>query len=85
MTGELVTADVAFLTRQENFTEKFLAVLGFVSLPTPPREPSVDFRAFSLNTVNGPHTLLNGGLRRIPITLTWNCCRDFLNVSPTSY
>jgi hypothetical protein len=27
----------------------------------------------------GPHTLLNGGLRRIPITLTWDCCRDLLN------
>jgi hypothetical protein len=29
---------------------------------------------------DGPHTLLNGGLRRIPITLTWNCCRDLLNL-----
>jgi hypothetical protein len=27
-----------------------------------------------------PHTLLNGGLRRIPITLTWECCRDLLNL-----
>jgi hypothetical protein len=30
MTGELGTADVAFLTRQENFSEKFLAALGFL-------------------------------------------------------
>jgi hypothetical protein len=29
---------------------------------------------------DGPHTLLNGVLRRIPITLTWNCCRDLLNL-----
>jgi hypothetical protein len=29
---------------------------------------------------DGPHTLLNGGLRRTPITLTWNCCRDLLNL-----
>jgi hypothetical protein len=28
----------------------------------------------------GPHTLLNGGLRRIPITLIWECCRDLLNL-----
>jgi hypothetical protein len=27
-----------------------------------------------------PHTLLNGSLRRIPTTLTWNCCRDLLNM-----
>jgi hypothetical protein len=27
---------------------------------------------------DGPHTILNGGLRRIPIT--WNCCRDLLNL-----
>jgi hypothetical protein len=31
MTGELVAADVAFLTRQENFGEKFSAALGFLS------------------------------------------------------
>jgi hypothetical protein len=29
---------------------------------------------------DGPHTLLNGGLRRVLITLTWNCCRDLLNL-----
>jgi hypothetical protein len=23
---------------------------------------------------------MNGGLRRIPITLTWNCCKDLLNL-----
>jgi hypothetical protein len=31
MIGELVTAGMAFLTRRENFVEKFLAVLGFLS------------------------------------------------------
>jgi hypothetical protein len=29
---------------------------------------------------DGPHTLLNRDLRRIPITLTWECCRDLLNL-----
>jgi hypothetical protein len=31
VTGELVAAGVAFLTRRENFTEKFFAALGFLS------------------------------------------------------
>jgi putative transposon-encoded protein len=35
---------------------------------------------FLQNSEDGPHTLLNGGLRRIPITLVWNCCRDLLNL-----
>jgi hypothetical protein len=51
VTGELVTVGVTFLMRRENFVEKSLAALGFLSLPTPPRDPSVDFGAFSLNTV----------------------------------
>jgi hypothetical protein len=33
-----------------------------------------------LNIVKMDHTLLNGGLRRIPITLTENCCRNLLNL-----
>jgi hypothetical protein len=78
VTGELVTIDMAFLLSQENFIEKFSTALGFFSLLTPPRDPLVDFEAFE-HSEDGPHTLLNGGLRRIPITLTWNCCRDLLN------
>jgi hypothetical protein len=35
---------------------------------------------FLEHSEDGPHTLLNGGLRRIPITLTWECCRDLLNL-----
>jgi hypothetical protein len=57
VTGEVVPTGVAFLTRQENFVEKFSVVLGFLSLPTPPIDPSVDFRAFSLNTVKMDLTL----------------------------
>jgi hypothetical protein len=47
-TRELVAAGVAFLMHRENFTEKFSAVLGFLSLLTTPRDNSVDFRVFSL-------------------------------------
>jgi hypothetical protein len=55
--GELVAGGVAFLRRRENFVEKFLVALGFLSLPTPHRDHSVDFGAFSLNTVKMDLTL----------------------------
>jgi hypothetical protein len=35
---------------------------------------------FLKHSEDGPHTLLKWGLRRIPITFTWNCCRDLLNL-----
>jgi hypothetical protein len=35
---------------------------------------------FLEHSEDGPHTLLNGGLRRIPITLTGNRCRNLLNL-----
>jgi hypothetical protein len=35
---------------------------------------------FLEHSEDGPHTLLNMGLRRIPITLTWNFYRDLLNL-----
>jgi hypothetical protein len=35
---------------------------------------------FLKHSEDGPHTLLNGGLRRIPITLSWECYRDLLNL-----
>jgi hypothetical protein len=80
VTGELIAVGVVFLTCRENFVEKSSAALGFLSLPTPPRDPSVDFGAFSLHTVKMDLTLLNKGLRRILITLTWECHRDLLNM-----
>jgi hypothetical protein len=43
--------------RREDFVEKFSVALGFLSLLTPPRDPSIDFRAFSLNTVKMDLTL----------------------------
>jgi hypothetical protein len=63
VTGELVTADVASLTRRVDFAEKFLAALGSLSGvmafpgPTPPRDPPIDFGAFPLNTVKMDFTL----------------------------
>jgi hypothetical protein len=57
MTGELVVADVVFLTRRENFGEKFSATLDFLSLLTPRRDRLVGFGAFSLNTVKMALTL----------------------------
>jgi hypothetical protein len=35
---------------------------------------------FLEHSEDGPHTLLNGGLRRIPITSTRNCYRNLLNL-----
>jgi hypothetical protein len=79
VTGELAVTGIAFLMHQENFIEKFLAAPGFLSLPISPGDPSIDFGAFSLNTLKMDLTR-NGDLRRIPITLTWDCCRDLLNL-----
>jgi hypothetical protein len=53
VTGELVTVDVASLTRRVDFTEKFSAalgsVLGVMAFPGP--TPPADFGVFPLNTV----------------------------------
>jgi hypothetical protein len=67
VTRELVTVGVAFLTRQENFIEKFSVALGFLSLPTPPRDPSVDFGAFSLNIVKHTNVGKTLELRRVRV------------------
>jgi hypothetical protein len=47
---------------QENFIEKFSAELGFLSLPTPLRYPSVDFGVVFLNTVKMDLTLSSTGV-----------------------
>jgi hypothetical protein len=54
------------LNASKKIVEKFSVVLGFLSLPTPPRDPSVDFRAFSLNTVKMDLTLSSIGGHLIP-------------------
>jgi hypothetical protein len=61
---------MAFLTRRENFVEKFSVALGFLSLSNAHRDSSVDFGfgAFSLNTVKMDLTLsLMGVLEESPL------------------
>jgi hypothetical protein len=85
-TGELVAAGVAFLTCRENFVEKFLAALGFLSLPTPPRDSSADFGAFSLSTVKMNLTLSWMGILEespllwlgIVVEICWICVSNIL-------
>jgi hypothetical protein len=59
-------------------------ILGCVRLPihtdSSQRYFSRFWSIFLEHSKDGPHTILNGGLRRIPITLTGNCCRIFLNL-----
>jgi hypothetical protein len=55
---------------ENKIVEKFSAALGFLSLPTPPRDPSVDFRAFSLNMVKMDLTLSWMGVLEEP-PLVW--------------
>jgi hypothetical protein len=90
MTGELIAADVAFLMRRENFGKEFSAVLGLLSLLTPPRNPSLDSGAFSLNTVKMDLTLSWTGLIEEPPLLSlgiateicWICVSNiFLKLS----
>jgi hypothetical protein len=38
--------DVAFLTRRENFGENLSAALDFLSLPTPPKDPSIGLEPY---------------------------------------
>jgi hypothetical protein len=45
------------LDASKKIREKFSVALGFLSLPTPPRDPLVGFGAFSLNTVKMDLTL----------------------------
>jgi hypothetical protein len=63
------------------FQQKILSCAG---LPILTNSSQRSFSRFwSLFLEHGedrPHTLLNRGLRRIPITLAWNCCRDLLNL-----
>jgi hypothetical protein len=42
---------------RENFVEEFSTAVVLLSLPTPPRDPTVGFEAFSLNTVKMDLTL----------------------------
>jgi hypothetical protein len=63
------------------FCRKILGCVGlFILTDSSQRSFSRFWSLFLEHSEDGPHTLLNGGLRRIPITLTWDCCRDLLNL-----
>jgi hypothetical protein len=63
------------------FHRKILGCAGLL-IPTDSSQRSFSrfYSIFLEQSEDGPHTLLNGGLRRISITLTWNCYKDFLNL-----
>jgi hypothetical protein len=61
--------------------QKFLGCVGLLILTDSSKRSFSRFRGIFLeHSEDGPHTLFNGGLRRISITLAWNCYRDFLNL-----
>jgi hypothetical protein len=63
------------------FWQKILGCAGLLILiDSSQRSFSRFWSLFLEHSEGGPHTLLNGGLRRIPVTLTSNCCRDLLNL-----
>jgi hypothetical protein len=63
------------------FCRRILDCIGLLILTdSSQRSFSRFWSLFLEHSEDGPHTLLNRGLRRIRITLTWNCCRDLLNL-----
>jgi hypothetical protein len=71
----------AILDASRRFHRKILSYAGLL-IPTDSSQRSFSrfWSLFLEHSEDGPHTLLNGGLRRTPITLTWNCYRDLLNL-----
>jgi hypothetical protein len=64
------------LDATRKFRQRILYCAGLLILTySSQRSFSRFWSLFLEHSKDGPHTLLNGGLRRIPITLTWNCCR----------
>jgi hypothetical protein len=69
------------LDASRNFCRKILDCIGLrILTDSSQRSFSTFWSLFLEHSEDGPHTLLNGGLRRIPITLTCNYCRDLLNL-----
>jgi hypothetical protein len=63
------------------FCSKILDCAGLLILTdSSQRSFSRFWSLFLEHSEDGPHTLLNMGIRRIPIILTWNCCIDLLNL-----
>jgi hypothetical protein len=63
------------------FCRKIIDCAGFLILTdSSQRSFSRFWSLFLEHSEDGPHTLLNRGLRIISITLTWDCYRDLLNL-----
>jgi hypothetical protein len=75
VTGDLVTTGVAFLTHPENFVEKFLAVLGFLS-------GVIAFLYGLIVTLTWLHILVPLGLN--VIVSSFLLMLSFLKLAPTS-
>jgi hypothetical protein len=73
--------DSGILYALRKFHRKILNCTGLLILTDSSQRSFSRFWSLFLgHSEDGPHTLLNGGLRRIPIIWTWNCCRDLLNL-----
>jgi hypothetical protein len=71
----------SILDVSRKFWQKNLGCAGLLILTdSSQRSFSRFWSLFLEHSEGGPHTLLNGGLRGILSTLTWNCCRDLLNL-----
>jgi hypothetical protein len=71
------------LDTSRKFCRRILNCPGLPILTDPSQRSFSRFWSLFLeHSEDGPHTLLNEGLTRIAITLTWNCCRDLLNLCP---
>jgi hypothetical protein len=69
------------LDASRKFRRKILSCVGLLILTVSSQRSFNRFWSLFLeHSEDVPHTLFNGGLRRIPITSTWNCCRDLLNL-----
>jgi hypothetical protein len=69
------------LDASRKFWQKILSCAGLLILTnSSQRSFSRFYSLFLEHSEDGPHTLLNGGLRRITITLIGNCCRNLLNM-----
>jgi hypothetical protein len=63
------------------FWQKILGCVGLLILTdSSQRSFSRFWSLFLEHSEDVPHTILNGGLKRIPITLTGNCSRNWLDL-----
>jgi hypothetical protein len=71
----------AILDALRKFHRKIINYVGLLTLTNSSQRYFSRFSSLFLeHSEDGPHTLLNGDLTRIPNILTWNCCRDLLNL-----